>query len=106
MSGGGVLRIVDRKKNIFKLSQGEYIAVEKLEQVFKRCNLLEELWVYGNSLESLLVAVVVPARKHLMEWAEAQGVKGGWRCAAQCSDDKEWGSAAQPCLLLRWVLGG
>jgi hypothetical protein len=79
MSGGGVLRIVDRKKNIFKLSQGEYIAVEKLEQVFKKCALVEELWVYGNSLESLLVAVVVPKRKLLLEWAAGRGVTGGWR---------------------------
>ena len=39
---------------------GEYIAVEKVEAVFKKNSNLEQIWVYGNSYESVLVAVVVP----------------------------------------------
>ncbi|GKV24327.1 hypothetical protein SLEP1_g33955 [Rubroshorea leprosula] len=65
----GSMKIIDRKKNIFKLSQGEYIAVERIENTYSHCPLITSIWVYGNSFESFLVAVVVPERQALEDWA-------------------------------------
>ncbi|WIA13533.1 hypothetical protein OEZ85_007105 [Tetradesmus obliquus] len=68
----GTLKIIDRKKNIFKLSQGEYVAVEFLEAEFGKCDLIEQIWLYGSSFEATLVTVVVPIKDKLMAWAAGQ----------------------------------
>ncbi|KAK8962952.1 Long chain acyl-CoA synthetase 1 [Platanthera guangdongensis] len=40
----GVLIIIDRKKNIFKLSQGEYVAAEYLEKVYSCTSIIEDVF--------------------------------------------------------------
>ena len=56
----GVIKIVDRIKNIFKLSQGEYVAVEKIESVLQQASTVGQIWVYGDSHQRFLVAIVHP----------------------------------------------
>lgn len=44
------IRLIDWKKNIFKLCQGEYIAPEKLEYIYKELNqLIDDIFIYGDS---------------------------------------------------------
>lgn len=72
----GTLKLVDRKKNIFKLSQGEYIAPEKIENVYTQCAMVHQVFVYGDSKKSSLVAVVVPEADTVKEWADENAVQG------------------------------
>uniref|UniRef100_A0A674B673 Arachidonate--CoA ligase n=1 Tax=Salmo trutta TaxID=8032 RepID=A0A674B673_SALTR len=72
----GVLKIVDRKKNIFKLAQGEYIAPEKIENVYIRSAPVAQVFVHGDSLQASLVAIVVPDPEVLPGFAQKLGVQG------------------------------
>lgn len=70
----GSLKIIDRKKNIFKLAQGEYIAPEKIEAIYGRCPYINQIMVHGESLKSCLVSLIVPDERNLMKWALKQGL--------------------------------
>uniref|UniRef100_A0A8C5CVT7 Arachidonate--CoA ligase n=1 Tax=Gadus morhua TaxID=8049 RepID=A0A8C5CVT7_GADMO len=75
----GTLKIVDRKKNIFKLAQGEYIAPEKIENVYVRSDALAQVFVHGDSLQACLVAVVVPDPDFLCGWVKKSlGLEGSY----------------------------
>lgn len=69
----GTLSIIDRRKNIFKLSQGEYVAAEKIETVYGKSPMVGQVWVYGNSFKPFVVAVVVPSWERVVEVAQSNG---------------------------------
>ncbi|KAF0697828.1 Aste57867_11515 [Aphanomyces stellatus] len=75
-TANGCLQIVDRKKNLFKLSQGEYVSPEKIENALITSPLVAQIFVYGDSLHAVLVAIVVPEEAALLELAHSLGVSG------------------------------
>ncbi|MEX3647125.1 carboxylic acid reductase [Mycolicibacterium porcinum] len=58
--GPDQLRYVDRRNNVLKLAQGEFVTLAKLEAVFGNSPLVQQIYVYGNSAQPYLLAVVVP----------------------------------------------
>jgi long-chain acyl-CoA synthetase len=55
----GSIKIIDRAKNIFKLSQGEYVAPEKLENVFIQSSWIAQIWIIGDSIRDYVVTFIV-----------------------------------------------
>mmetsp|Transcript_19948 Transcript_19948/g.19984 ORF Transcript_19948/g.19984 Transcript_19948/m.19984 type:complete len:332 (-) Transcript_19948:29-1024(-) len=71
----GAFKIIDRIKNFFKLAQGEYVAVEKIELMYTKSNFISQIFVYGDSFQSFLVGVVVPDEEYIRNsWAGEHGV--------------------------------
>jgi long-chain acyl-CoA synthetase len=56
------LVVVDRLRSIFKLAQGEYVAGDLLASFFEEGSLIEQCFVYGDSLRNFPIAIVVPSR--------------------------------------------
>lgn len=56
----GRVYIVDRVKNLIKLAQGEYIAIENVEGKLSGLKYFAQFWLYGDSLQSHLVSIAVP----------------------------------------------
>eukprot|EP00878_Enallax_costatus_P014704 GHUV01015380.1.p1 GENE.GHUV01015380.1~~GHUV01015380.1.p1 ORF type:complete len:524 (+),score=162.60 GHUV01015380.1:1230-2801(+) len=78
LTKGDGIKVIDRKKNMFKLSQGEYVAAEKLELAYQHAPAAEQVWVYGDSFKSSLVAVVVPKKDAVLDWAKSAGKQGSF----------------------------
>uniref|UniRef100_A0A452RLV7 Long-chain-fatty-acid--CoA ligase n=1 Tax=Ursus americanus TaxID=9643 RepID=A0A452RLV7_URSAM len=74
----GTLKIIDRKKHIFKLAQGEYVAPEKIENIYIRSEPVAQVYVHGDSLKAFLVGIVVPDPEVMPIWAQKRGIEGSY----------------------------
>ncbi|OMB83770.1 carboxylic acid reductase [Mycolicibacterium conceptionense] len=72
---------LDRRNNVLKLSQGEFVTVSKLEAVFGDSPLVRQIFVYGNSARSYLLAVVVPTDPAVSKQAIGDSLQDAARAA-------------------------
>jgi long-chain acyl-CoA synthetase len=76
-NSNGHLKIIDRKKNLVKTLNGEYIAIEKLESTYRTAPFVGNICVYAAADKAKPIAIVVPVEATLQKLAADNGVKGG-----------------------------
>ncbi|MGW1738139.1 carboxylic acid reductase [Nocardia sp. NPDC001965] len=78
---------LDRRSNVRKLANGEFVAVAQLESIFTGCPAVHQIFVHGDSARSSLLAVIVPtpeARQGAADEAALRGrLAGELRAAAE-----------------------
>jgi len=72
----GHLKIIDRKKNLVKTLNGEYIALEKLESIYRSATVVANICVYADPNKPKPIAIIVPAEPALVKLAHAEGIDG------------------------------
>ena len=68
--GPDELAYVDRTNNVQKLSQGEFVAIARLEALYTQSPVIRQIYVYGTSARAFLLAVIVPADELLARFAQ------------------------------------
>ena len=65
---GNAIKIIDRAKNLFKLNQGEYIAPDRVQLILTKSKYINQIFVYGESQFSYLVALIYPELKECIKF--------------------------------------
>lgn len=73
---GKYLKITDRKKEIFKTSQGKYIAPQRIENMLCQSRFVEQAMIVGEG-EKYAAAIIVPAFAFVKEWASRKNINVG-----------------------------
>lgn len=72
----GQIQIIDRKKHMFKLAQGEYVAPERIENIYVQSKYVAQVFVYGNGYKSYTVAIIVPDAEVLEKYVREKNITG------------------------------
>jgi len=69
----GFLRITDRKKEIFKLSNGKYVAPQAIENIYKESIFVDQMMAIGDG-QKFTIGLISPNYQLLREWCKNKGV--------------------------------
>ncbi|TCM20610.1 fatty acid CoA ligase FadD9 [Novosphingobium sp. PhB165] len=87
LTGPDQLIYLDRVNNVQKLSQGEFVAIARLEALYTQSPPIRQIYVYGSSDRAFLLAVAVPSAELMTQYVQggeaADRVKAAIRRALQ-----------------------
>ena len=63
------IRVIDRKKNFFKLSQGQFVSPEFLQNIYIQSPFVEQIYIHGDLLADSVSAVIVPNQEYAQAYA-------------------------------------
>ncbi|CAG2122634.1 unnamed protein product, partial [Medioppia subpectinata] len=82
----GHFRIIDRKKDLTKVSNGEYISLGKIEASLKSSKLVENICVVANSEANYVIALVTPNNKALLSLGQELGLPASYGREQLCAE--------------------
>lgn len=86
----GELKIVDRKKDLVKLSSGEFVSLNKIEAILKLLPFVDNCCVIANGAKATCVCLVSPVFKHIEQLIKVEpGLETQFQKIDQITDDDE-----------------
>ncbi|KAG2005528.1 long-chain-fatty-acid-CoA ligase [Coprinopsis cinerea AmutBmut pab1-1] len=84
----GTLTLIDRIKNLIKLAQGEYIALERLESIYKSCNLVANICVHAVPAANQPMGIIIPQEVHLRNTLASLNLDSTSDLSVLCAKDE------------------
>jgi len=75
INSDGTLSILGQKDTIFRLANDEPIFPEKVEEIYRGCRHVNDIFIYGENMEEL-VAIINPHKSSVEKWARDLDLKG------------------------------
>lgn len=95
IKSNGTLQIIDRKKDLWKGPNGEYVALTKVEAALKLCEFVDMPMCYGKTGGEFPVALICPQKVRLQALATELGAAGN--LAALCRDPRVVARVSEAC---------
>ncbi|KAJ7607755.1 long-chain-fatty-acid-CoA-ligase [Roridomyces roridus] len=94
----GSLSLIDRIKNLVKLANGEYIALEQLESTYKSCNYVANICVCASQDAKAPIAVIIPHEAHLRAGLKSEsGIDANAPLHTLCEDKRVAAMVLKEC---------
>ena len=71
------------------MSQGEYIAPEKIESIYIKSQYVAQVFVHGDSIKSCVIGVIVPDEEFIKQYAEIRGFFGSFSVLCNVAEIKQ-----------------